>query len=64
MLACKQGHVENIKELLHHGANIEHHKIYGETPLTEAAASGNVMAAKVWLSCGLYDYNFVFDTFV
>lgn len=47
MYACARGHVETIKELLRHGANVEDHNIIGHTPLMVAAFAGHVTAAKV-----------------
>ena len=47
MYACAGGHVEAVKVLLAHGANVEDHNENGHPPLMEAASAGHVAVAKV-----------------
>ena len=47
IFACCNGHVEVVKVLLAHGANVEDSNENGHTPLMEAASAGFVPIAQV-----------------
>jgi len=52
MLACKEGNIEIVTELIEHGADIDHHDENYNTALFEAVVGDNVDTVKLLLSHG------------